>query len=188
MKNLKTYKLWLLIIPTVALLALAVLFVPDKGVSVTLQRFSYSGNERMALFVITSQWSRTVRFSAGPFCQAKSNGVWKDQTPSYAYLWGNPVDGRWAFDGTLKPGASATVAVIVPEGAGEWRAAVRSSPLTAKVGRLTFRFRAMMFHLRANWNALREHKALPGFKGEFNAYWPMTNYSHEFFAELDTGR
>jgi hypothetical protein len=180
MKRLQTRKLWLLISALVIFVVVAVLVVsgsPSRGVSVTFQHFIKHSNERMALFVITNRWDRTVKFYAD-LPEVKFNGVWKEFEPG-GTTWGWAVGDPWVFDGTLKPGAWAIVAVVAPEGIGDWRAAVRSGPPPGKQDRLKF-------HLRANWEALRARKPLPGFKASFYADWPMTNYSHEFSGELDT--
>jgi hypothetical protein len=184
MKRLQTRNLWLLISAVVIWVVVVVLLVsnsPGKGVSVTFQHFINHSNGRMALFLITNQWDRTVAFVAGPHCQVKVNGVWKDFEPGGGRSWGKAAGDLWEFHGTLQPGAWTTVAVIVPEGIGDWRAAVRNGPPPGKQDRL-------MFHLTANWKALRELKSLPGFKGTFHRAWPMTNFSHEFLRELDTSK
>jgi hypothetical protein len=183
MKRLQNRKLWLLILAVLILLAVAVVVLsesPHRGVSVTFQHFIHNSNGRMALFSITNQWGRAVRFDAGGPCEVKVHGVWKDLQHSQG-SWGKAAGDPWESDGTLQPGASVTVAVVVPEGIGDWRAAVRSGPPPRKLDPL-------LFHLRANWKALREFKALPGFKGSFYCDWPTTNYSQEFFGEFDRSK
>ena len=184
MKRLLISKLWLLISIFVILLTAAIFLKldgPDKGVSMTFQNVINHPNGRMALFVVTNQWDRTVSFDAGPLSyQVKIDKVWKDAEPD-ARRFGKLASDSWEWGGTLEPGAWATVAVVVPEAIHEWRAAVRSAPPPGRLDRL-------IFHLRANMNALRELKPLPGFKGSFHGAWAMTNYSREFAREIDMSK
>jgi hypothetical protein len=175
---------WVLIPAIVVLLIAAVLFTPDgpdKGVSVTFLAFTnHPWNGRMALFVITNQRNHSITYWAGPDSfQLKSNGVWYSPEPNFGKRYVGDT-GTWF--GTLEPRGWTNVTVCgVPERASTWWAAVHSRRTYGKMDQLRF-------HLTSNWNAIRNGKPLPGFKGRFDAdqYDPagvQTNYSREMTAE-----
>jgi len=166
------------LISVVVMLTAAILLIsdsPHKGVTLTFQRFAdHPANGRMALFVITNQWDCTICFVGDS--EVKSDEHWKELKLGDVGTIGLVGD-SWESAGTLESGASASVAVKIPEGVRDWRAAVRNSPTSDKLDRL-------IFHLRANGKALFELKPLPGFKGNFYGNWAMTNYSREFRNDL----